>query len=65
MLMQAMADWYTQGDTPDQTRLVRILDVAQDLKVQSTVCVGASLDARLSWGGTKRESLVYFVCGCT
>lgn len=33
MVLQAMADWYMQGDTPDQSRLPRILDVAQDPKV--------------------------------
>lgn len=32
-----MADWYMQGDTPDQSRLPRILDVAQDPKVKA-VC---------------------------
>ena len=31
--MQAMADWYMQDGAPDQNKLVRILDVAQDLKV--------------------------------
>lgn len=31
IIMRAMADWYLRGDT-DQTRLSRILDVAQDLK---------------------------------
>jgi CCR4-NOT transcription complex subunit 1 len=29
--MASMADWYLRGDS-DQTRLTRILDVAQDLK---------------------------------
>ena len=32
MLMQAMSSWYMLGDTPDQGRLIRILDIAQDLK---------------------------------
>ena len=32
MLMQAMTEWYLQNDTPDYTRMSRILDVAQDLK---------------------------------
>ena len=31
--MHAMAEWYMRGDPHDQTRLSRILDVAQDLKV--------------------------------
>ncbi|XP_026284061.1 CCR4-NOT transcription complex subunit 1 [Frankliniella occidentalis] len=31
IIMHAMAEWYMRGDT-DQTRLSRILDVAQDLK---------------------------------
>ena len=31
IIMHAMAEWYIRGDT-DQTRLSRILDVAQDLK---------------------------------
>lgn len=34
--MHAMADWYTRGDH-DQTRLSRILDVAQDLKALSAL----------------------------
>ena len=34
MLVQAMSDWYMQGDSPDHNKLMRILDVAQDLKVQ-------------------------------
>ena len=38
--MQAMADWYTKSDikgdqVEQQTKLSRILDVAQDLKVRS------------------------------
>jgi len=37
MLMQAMTEWYLQNDTPDYTRMSRILDVAQDLKVLSTM----------------------------
>jgi hypothetical protein len=32
--MVSMADWYMRGDN-DQTRLTRILDVSQDLKVIS------------------------------
>jgi CCR4-NOT transcription complex subunit 1 len=32
--MHAMAEWYIRGDS-DQTKLSRILDVAQDLKVTS------------------------------
>lgn len=36
MVLQAMADWYMQGDVPDQSRLPRILDVAQDPKVRAT-----------------------------
>lgn len=40
LVMQAMADWYTKADEKGdqvelQTRLSRILDVAQDLKVIS------------------------------
>ncbi|XP_055951329.1 CCR4-NOT transcription complex subunit 1-like isoform X2 [Argiope bruennichi] len=34
IIMHAMADWYARGDG-DQTRLSRILDVAQDLKALS------------------------------
>nr|CAD7424776.1 unnamed protein product [Timema monikensis] len=34
IIMHAMADWYSRGDN-DQTRLSRILDVAQDLKALS------------------------------
>lgn len=30
--MHSMAEWYLRGDN-DQTRLSRILDLAQDLKV--------------------------------
>lgn len=37
MVLQAMADWYMQGDTPDQSRLPRILDVAQDPKVKAAL----------------------------
>lgn len=33
LVMHAMAEWYMRGDPHDQTRLSRILDVAQDLKV--------------------------------
>ncbi|XP_011168409.1 CCR4-NOT transcription complex subunit 1 isoform X1 [Solenopsis invicta] len=36
LIMHAMADWYTRGDH-DQTRLSRILDVAQDLKALSAL----------------------------
>lgn len=32
LILQAMAEWYIRGDS-DQTRLTRILEVAQDLKV--------------------------------
>lgn len=34
IIMLAMAEWYIRGDS-DQTKLSRILDVAQDLKVTS------------------------------
>ncbi|XP_066142150.1 CCR4-NOT transcription complex subunit 1 isoform X1 [Euwallacea fornicatus] len=34
IIMHAMSEWYTRGDC-DQTRLSRILDVAQDLKALS------------------------------
>jgi hypothetical protein len=34
IIMHAMAEWYIRGDS-DQTKLSRILDVAQDLKVTS------------------------------
>lgn len=33
LIMHAMADWYMRGEG-DQSRLSRILDVAQDLKVR-------------------------------
>ncbi|KAG8039882.1 hypothetical protein G9C98_000611 [Cotesia typhae] len=36
IIMHAMADWYLRGDN-DQTRLSRILDVAQDLKALSAL----------------------------
>lgn len=36
VIMQAMAEWYLRGDH-DQTRLSRILDVAQDLKALSAL----------------------------
>ncbi|XP_014478138.1 PREDICTED: CCR4-NOT transcription complex subunit 1 isoform X5 [Dinoponera quadriceps] len=36
IIMHAMADWYARGDH-DQTRLSRILDVAQDLKALSAL----------------------------
>ena len=40
IMMHAMSDWYMRGaagnsDVSDQTRLSRILDVAQDLKALS------------------------------
>jgi hypothetical protein len=35
LIMHSMAEWYMRGDHHDQTRLSRILDVAQDLKVRS------------------------------
>lgn len=35
-IMQAMSDWYVRGDY-DQSRLTRILDVAQDLKALSNL----------------------------
>ncbi|XP_072946619.1 CCR4-NOT transcription complex subunit 1-like [Epargyreus clarus] len=34
LIMHAMADWYIRGDC-DQTKLTRILDIAQDLKALS------------------------------
>uniref|UniRef100_T1ISW7 CCR4-NOT transcription complex subunit 1 n=1 Tax=Strigamia maritima TaxID=126957 RepID=T1ISW7_STRMM len=36
IIMQAMADWYMRGEN-DQSRLSRILDVAQDLKALSSL----------------------------
>ena len=36
LIMHAMAEWYMRGEHHDQTRLSRILDVAQDLKVVRT-----------------------------
>ena len=34
LLIQALANWYSQIDpSADHTRLLKILDVAQDLKV--------------------------------
>ena len=34
LLIKTIADWYIQGgDIPDNTRLMKILDIAQDLKV--------------------------------
>ncbi|XP_048577201.1 CCR4-NOT transcription complex subunit 1 isoform X2 [Nematostella vectensis] len=39
LTMKAMADWYVNGEQ-DQTRLSRILDVAQDLKALSMMLVG-------------------------
>ncbi|KAL5022887.1 hypothetical protein ScPMuIL_002042 [Solemya velum] len=35
LIMHAMAEWYMRGEPHDQTRLSRILDVAQDLKALS------------------------------
>ena len=32
-MVQAMAEWYMQGDTPDPSKMSRILDVTQDTKV--------------------------------
>jgi len=37
LVLHAMAEWYMRGEPHDQARLSRILDVAQDLKVCSTV----------------------------
>lgn len=34
LIMHAMAEWYIRGEHHDQSRLTRILDVAQDLKVR-------------------------------
>ncbi|CAH1779661.1 unnamed protein product [Owenia fusiformis] len=35
LIMHSMAEWYMRGDHHDQSRLSRILDVAQDLKALS------------------------------
>lgn len=35
--MHAMAEWYMRGEHHDQSRLSRILDVAQDLKVSRPI----------------------------
>jgi len=35
LVLHAMAEWYMRGEPHDQSRLSRILDVAQDLKVCS------------------------------
>lgn len=35
LVMHSMAEWYMRGEPHDQTRLSRILDVAQDLKALS------------------------------
>lgn len=35
LIMHSMAEWYMRGEQHDQTRLSRILDVAQDLKALS------------------------------
>ncbi|XP_064610278.1 CCR4-NOT transcription complex subunit 1-like isoform X2 [Liolophura sinensis] len=35
LIMHSMAEWYMRGEPHDQTRLGRILDVAQDLKALS------------------------------
>nr|XP_006813651.1 PREDICTED: CCR4-NOT transcription complex subunit 1-like [Saccoglossus kowalevskii] len=40
LVMHAMAEWYIRGDNFDQTRLSRILDVAQDLKALSMLLNG-------------------------
>ena len=32
-MVQAMSDWYMQGEVPDPTKMSRILDVTQDTKV--------------------------------
>nr|CAD7196956.1 unnamed protein product [Timema douglasi] len=40
IIMHAMADWYSRGDN-DQTRLSRILDVAQDLKRRCPQIMGS------------------------
>ena len=42
LVMQAMADWYTKADVKgdqveQQTKLSRILDVAQDLKASTSL----------------------------
>lgn len=42
LVMQAMADWYTKADVKgdqveQQTKLSRILDVAQDLKASTAI----------------------------
>lgn len=41
IIMHAMAEWYLRGDH-DQTKLSRILDVAQDLKALSVLLNGSS-----------------------
>lgn len=33
LIMHSMAEWYMRGEQYDQAKLSRILDVAQDLKV--------------------------------
>ena len=37
LVLHAMAEWYMRGEPHDQARLARILDVAQDLKVLSSL----------------------------
>ncbi|XP_070574645.1 LOW QUALITY PROTEIN: CCR4-NOT transcription complex subunit 1-like [Ptychodera flava] len=40
LVMHAMAEWYMRGENFDQSRLSRILDVAQDLKALSLLLNG-------------------------
>ncbi|XP_043837355.1 CCR4-NOT transcription complex subunit 1 isoform X6 [Dromiciops gliroides] len=40
LIMHAMAEWYMRGEQYDQTKLSRILDVAQDLKALSMLLNG-------------------------
>ena len=35
LMVQAMADWYMQGEVPDPSKMSRILDITQDTKVHS------------------------------
>ena len=37
LVMHTMAEWYMRGEHHDQARLSRILDVAQDLKVTTSL----------------------------
>lgn len=32
-MVQAMAEWYMQGDVPDPIKMSRIIDVTQETKV--------------------------------